>query len=82
MTIAQDLGYAVKEQNITPKDLKKFDEAFFTGTAVEVTSIGKIDGVVFSKGKEGPATKHLRETYAEIVAGTLPRYATWLMRVK
>jgi len=81
MTIAQDLGYAVKEQTIKPKDLKKFDEAFFTGTAVEVNGIGKIDGIVFNKQKEGPTTKLLRETYAQIVSGELPRYKKWLMVV-
>lgn len=78
MTIAKDLGYTVKEQTIKPKDLKKFDEAFFTGTAVEVNGIGKIDGVVFNKGKEGTATKRLRETYAQAVSGALPRYKKWL----
>lgn len=78
MMIAKDLGYTVKEQTIKPKDLKKFDEAFFTGTAVEVNGIGKIDGVVFNKQKEGPATKRLRETYAHIVSGKLPRYKKWL----
>lgn len=78
MTIAKDLSYTVKEQTIKPKDLKKFDEAFFCGTAVEVNGIGKIDGIIFNKGKEGPTTKHLRETYAEIVAGALPRYTKWL----
>lgn len=82
MTIAKDLGYTVKEQAIKPKNLKKFDEAFFCGTAVEINGIGKIDGVVFNKGKEGQTTKRLRETYAETVVGALPRYKKWLMVVK
>lgn len=82
MTIAKDLGYTVKEQTIKPKDLKKFNEAFFCGTAVEVNGIGKIDGVVFNKGKEGQTTKHIREAYAQTVSGTLPRYKKWLTVVR
>lgn len=82
MRISKDLGYTVKEQNIKPKDLKKFDEAFFCGTAVEVNGIGKIDGVVFNKGKEGPITKHIRETYTQAVSGALPRYKKWVTRVR
>jgi len=82
MTIAKDLGYTVKEQTIKPKDLKKFDEAFFCGTAVEINGIGKIDSVVFNKGKEGSTTKLLRETYAQAVAGALPRYKKWVTRVR
>ncbi|MCR4322918.1 MAG: branched-chain amino acid transaminase [Candidatus Azambacteria bacterium] len=82
MAIAKDLGYTIKEQTIKPKDLKKFDEAFFTGTAVEVNGIGKIDDVIFNKGKEGQITKHIRETYAQIVSGALPRYKKWLAYIQ
>ena len=82
MTIAKDLGYAVKEQPIKPKDLKKFDEAFFVGTAVEVNGIGKIGSVVFNKGKEGAATKLLRETYTQVVAGKIPHYKKWVMMIR
>ena len=78
MTLARDLGYDVIEKDIKPKDLKKFDEAFFTGTAAEITAIGQIDTVKIGNGKEGPITKQLRELYHRVVRGEVKRYATYL----
>lgn len=67
--LAHDSGYTVEEDHITMEDLKSADEVFITGTAAEVTAIGKIDDTVFSVG---PVTRALREAYENLVRG---RYA-------
>lgn len=64
--LARELGYTLEEDHITVDDLKKADEVFITGTAAEVTAIGKIDSVVYSVG---PVTRALREAYENLVRG-------------
>lgn len=80
--IAQDLGYKIIEKNIKPADIKKFDEAFFTGTAVEVNAIGKIDKIIFNKEKEGPIARKIKEAYLKTVRGENEKYIKWLDFVK
>lgn len=80
--IARGLGFKVLEKNIKPKELRKFDEAFFTGTAVEVNAIGKIDKIIFNKEKEGPAAKQIKREYLKIVRGENKKYDSWLDYVK
>jgi len=82
MKIAGDFGYKVLERNIRPRDLKNFEEAFFTGTAVEVNAIGQIEKVKYGKGKEGEVTRKIKETYLQTVHGKIDRYAKWLDYVK
>lgn len=67
--LAEDLGFKVKEKTMKLKDAYAADESFFTGTAAEVTSIGSIDGKKLNKGKIGPVTSILRETYMNLVHG-------------
>ncbi len=64
--LARELGYTLEEDHITVEDLKQADEVFITGTAAEVTAIGKIDSVVYSVG---PVTRALREAYENLVRG-------------
>lgn len=81
ITLARDQGYTVKEATIKPGDMKKFDEAFFVGTAAEVNAIASIGNITFNKKREGEVTRILRETYAKVVRGKLPKYKKWLTRV-
>lgn len=78
MALARDLGYEVIEKDIKPRDIKKYNEAFFTGTAAEITAIGNIDGEIVGTGKEGVVTKNIRETYQRLVCGEYPRHKNWL----
>jgi branched-chain amino acid aminotransferase len=64
--LASELGYKLEEDFITVEDLKAADEVFITGTAAEVTAIGKIDDTVYSIG---PVTRALREAYENLVRG-------------
>lgn len=80
MTLAANLGYTVQEQQFTRDELYIADEAFFTGTAAEVTPIREVDNRVIGAGKAGPVTKHLQEEYFKIVHGENPKYESWLTR--
>lgn len=67
--LAEDLGFKVKEKSLKLKDLMAADEAFYTGTAAEVTPIGTVDKKKIGNGKTGPVTDILRETYMNLVHG-------------
>jgi len=54
------------------------DEAFFTGTAAEITPIVEVDGVKIGDGSPGPVTKALQQLYEDVVRGKVPRYRKWL----
>lgn len=77
MKVATDLGYKIIEKDIKPSELKQADEAFFTGTAAEVTPIASIDRKKLKNAK-GPITEELRSTYLDIVHGKNPKYKRWL----
>lgn len=62
--LAKDLKLPIEETRITPEELKAADEIFLTGTAAEVTAVGKIDDTEY---KVGPVTRQLRETYEDLV---------------
>ena len=64
MDLARQKGIKVIERAIMPDELKNIDECFATGTAAEVTPIGKIDDLVY---KVGPISKMLREEYGKLV---------------
>lgn len=94
LQLAQDMGYQVKISPITVDDFLQADEAFFTGTAAEVTPITRItDGrdrekakedwkqYTIGSGKPGPVTTALREAYTKTVRGELPQYEKWLTYV-
>jgi branched-chain amino acid aminotransferase len=78
ITIAQDFGINVVEKDLTYEDLSSSDEAFFTGTAVEITPITTLDSKSIGTGLRGPITKKLQETYSLIITGKNDQYESWL----
>ena len=80
MTLASDLGYTVVEQQFTRDELYTADEAFFCGTAAEVTPIREVDRRVIGEGKAGEVAKHLQREYFKVVKGGNPGYEKWLTR--
>ena len=76
MKMARDMGYEVKEIDITRGMLYLADEAWFTGTAAELTPIREIDGRKI--GKPGPITKKLQEKFFDTVKGKVKEYEDWL----
>ncbi|EGV16674.1 branched-chain amino acid transaminase [Thiocapsa marina] len=81
MTLARDLGIEVVEKRITRDEVYIADEAFFTGTAAEVTPIREVDGRVIGNGGRGPITERLQSLYFDLVHGRLPAYPEWLTPV-
>ena len=78
ITLAQELGYAVSEQDIAREMLYIADEVFFTGTAAEITPIRSVDRIVVGKGQPGPVTKSLQERFLKIVQGQAEDKYGWL----
>lgn len=78
MTIAMDAGVSVREERFTRDEVYISDEAFFTGTAAEVTPIREIDGRRIGKGKPGALTKKLQTVFFDAVKGKNKKYARWL----
>ena len=76
MKIAADMGYEVKEMDLTRGNLYLADEAFFTGTAAEITPIRNVDGREI--GKPGPVTKKIQAKYFNAVHGKDRKYEKWL----
>lgn len=76
MLIARDLGYEVTEKSIAPAELKSFDEAFFTGTAVEISIIGKINNHEFSP--KSAISRQIQKAYLAAVHGENKKYLSWL----
>lgn len=81
ITIASDMGFDVVEKDLTLDELFDSDEAFFTGTAVEITPISKIDKKVIGIGSRGPITERLQKTYNDIIFGKNKNYDHWLSLV-
>jgi branched-chain amino acid aminotransferase len=80
MTIARDLGYPVREEQLLRHDLYLADEAFLTGTAAEVVPIRSVDDREI--GNRGEITRSLQEAYFAAVRGELERYKDWLEYVR
>jgi len=78
MKIARNLSIDVQEQDLTFDDLVNADEAFFSGTAVEITPITTLDNSDIGDGLRGPVTEMLQSKYSEIVCGKDLNYADWL----
>jgi len=76
LKLAVDEGLATKEYRFTRDELYTAAEAFFTGTAAEVTPIRELDGREI--GPPGPVTKKLQQLYFDVVKGNNPRYKDWL----
>lgn len=81
MTIARDLGLGVEEQRFSRDELYMADEAFFTGTAAEITPVREVDRRTIGKGEPGAVTKKLQEIFFRVVKGAKPEYQRWLTYV-
>lgn len=82
ITLAKDLGIEVREERFTRDEVYIADEAFFTGTAAEVTPIRELDGRIIGDGKRGKITERLQTLFFDIVKGKNEKYISWLTFVK
>ena len=76
--IARDLNYEVVEKDIQYDELVLADEAFFTGTAVEITPIREVDEKIIGSGERGPISNKLQEAFTQIISGNDATYSDWL----
>ncbi len=81
-TLAEEAGLEVREKRITRDEVYVADEAFFTGTAAEVTPIRELDGRKIGTGSRGPITEKLQSRYFDVVHGKAPEHMSWLTLVK
>lgn len=82
LTIAQDLGYTVKEMTLPREMLYIADEIFFTGTAAEITPIRSVDRMPVGSGSRGPITKAIQDVFFGIIRGDQPDKWNWLTPVE
>jgi branched-chain amino acid aminotransferase len=81
LQLADEAGLQVIEKRITRDEVYIADEAFFTGTAAEVTPIRELDGRSIGTGKPGPVTQQLQQKYFELVEGKAGDHTDWLTPV-
>jgi branched-chain amino acid aminotransferase len=81
MTLGRELGLTVNERRITRDEVYCADEAFFTGTAAEVTPIRELDNRTIGAGKRGPITAKLQSLFFDAVNGRDPSKKAWLTKV-
>ena len=79
--IAKDLGLEIVQKRITRDEIYIADEAFFTGTAAEVTPIRELDRIEIGIGSRGTITEKIQTAFFDIVNGRNPKYAHWLTAV-
>ena len=79
--LCKDLGLPLVEKRITRDEVYICDEAFFTGTAAEVTPIRELDRIELGSGSRGPITEKIQSAFFDIVNGRNPIYAEWLSLV-
>ncbi len=82
MRLAGERGLRLVEERFTRDELYLADEAFFTGTAAEITPIREVDNRKIGKGTPGPVTKQLQSAFFDIVLGRDKKHAAWLAPVK
>ncbi|MVW74627.1 branched-chain-amino-acid transaminase [Pseudomonas xionganensis] len=82
LTLAAEHGIQVVEKRITRDEVYIADEAFFTGTAAEVTPIREVDGRQIGAGRRGPITEKLQTAYFDLVTGKTDAHAEWRTLVK
>ena len=80
--LAEDLGLKVVEKRITRDEVYIADEAFFTGTAAEVTPIREVDGRIIGCGSRGPVSTRLQQLYFDTVNGRNAKHLEWLTAVR
>jgi branched-chain amino acid aminotransferase len=78
IALARDKGYQLVEERFTRDELYVADEAFFTGTAAELTPIREVDDRQIGSGRRGPVTEDLQTTFFDIIKGKNSRYEKWL----
>ena len=76
--LAQEMGVPVIEKRITRDEVYCADEAFFTGTAAEVTPIRELDNRIIGNGKRGPITQQLQSLFFDCVSGKATHHTDWL----
>jgi len=81
ITGAQELGIAVCERNVDRTELYITDEAFFSGTYLEVTPIVSVDSIPVGQGEAGPITRKMQEWFFKVVEGRAPNHKDWLTPV-
>lgn len=81
MQLAEEMGMPVIEKRITRDAVYIADEAFFTGTAAEVTPIRELDGRQIGIGRRGPITEKLQEKYFDVVYGRSVAHRDWLAKI-
>jgi len=79
--ICKDLGLDVVQKRITRDEVYIADEAFFSGTAAEITPIRELDRLPIGCGSRGPITEAIQSAFFDIVNGRNPKYAHWLAKV-
>jgi branched-chain amino acid aminotransferase len=80
--LAAEEGHQVVEKRITRDEVYIADEAFFTGTAAEVTPIREVDGRAIGAGSRGPVTERLQSKYFDVVHGRSAQHLEWLTGVR
>jgi len=78
ITIAEDKGLSLIEERFTRDELYLADEAFFTGTAAEITPIREVDNRLIGPGSPGPITGDIQRTFFDVVKGKIDKYKHWL----
>ncbi|HIF9411146.1 TPA: branched-chain amino acid transaminase [Photobacterium damselae] len=78
MTLAKELGYEVREENIAREALYLADEVFMTGTAAEIVPVRSVDQIIVGVGKRGPVTKVMQEAFFGLFNGTTEDKWGWL----
>lgn len=78
ITLAREMGYEVREQQVTRDELYMADEVFFTGTAAEVTPAREIDDRTIGEGRPGPVTKAIQQAYFDTIRGKNTAHTQWL----
>lgn len=81
LALAKEQGLSIVEKRITRDEVYIADEAFFTGTAAEVTPIRSLDGRQIGAGRRGPVTEKIQKAYFDLVAGKAAGYADWVTLV-
>lgn len=79
--LAEKLGYSVEHRRITRDEVYIADEAFFTGTAAEVTPVREVDGRIIGEGHRGPITEHLQREYFDVVYGRNKDFEHYLTHI-
>jgi branched-chain amino acid aminotransferase len=81
LTMARDMGIDIIEKRMTRDEIYCADEAFFTGTAAEVTPIRELDNRMIGAGSRGPITEKLQSLFFDVASGKATKYKHWLTPV-